>query len=150
MTDDLVTRPDEILELTPLDEWRVQTWLAKLPSGRVVRLRKLNFLDMVQRGDIPNSLIPAVRRMLELDKDEDTKPAEQTPLADLQEKLGLAAWAARGALVHPRLWDGQDKCPQGAVPIETMTQEDLLAVAAWAMGDWAPLQESPFRSIRPE
>ena len=127
MTEELVTQPDGLLEITPLDAWRVQTWVARLPSGRVVRLRKLNFLDMIQRGDIPNNLLPAVRRMLGLaDEKTEAKPSE---LVDLQEKIGLAAWAARGAMVYPVLWDGQGKCPKDAVPIGAMDHTDLLAIS---------------------
>jgi hypothetical protein len=140
MTDELQLQPAEVLELTPLTEYRVGTWLAKLPSGRVVRIKPLSLLDSVVMGHIPNTLLPAVQKLLN---------GDSAPLAametDLVANVEMIYWAVEAVMIFPRVWDGKGKQPAESITHAALSMEDHIALAGWAFSKVGA--ESPFLAL---
>ncbi len=126
---ELIVEESAPLTLTPIGQWRLKTWLARLPNGCVVRLRTINLLEAVRRGQVPNSLLPLARKVvagggLNMDKISD---AEMTAMLDLM------AWVTTQCVVYPTLWDGEGEPPADSVPLDWLTQDDQTAITNWAL-----------------
>lgn len=132
-------KPDAMLELTPIDQFRIPTYRAELPSGRVVRIRPLNLMIALMNGSVPNDLLPKVQEML------DGKMPDLDGAGAL-DVLPLARWVAKSVLIYPVLWDGQGKAPENAAPYEALKPEDYMALTEWALTETT----APFRGVSEE
>lgn len=80
-----------------LEEWRAERAggeEAELPSGLTVRVRRLSIGDLVEIGEIPGGLAPAVERFL-------YRPAEQETLKDFGAFQGMVTECVGRVLLGP-------------------------------------------------
>jgi hypothetical protein len=128
--EELIVQEAAPLELTPIGLWKPKTWLVKLPgSGNVVRVRTINLIDAIRRGQVPNTLLPLARKVavgggLNINTITDD---------EMKAMLELMAWIVTKCIVFPAIYDGEGEPPEGSVPIAWLSQEDQGAITNWAL-----------------
>jgi len=129
------------LEVTPLDQWKIKTWLVELPSKRVVRVRTISLLAAIAEGNIPNGLNATVAQVID-------KPS--AGLASISDDLPMLVrfmrWVTAKTVVAPRIWEGVGECPADAVSMDVFTDDELAALTNFAV--WQSLDG--FASFRQE
>lgn len=119
-----------------LQEWREkqrQGEAFELPSGLVVRLRRVGLLDLLSQGSVPAPLVGMVQMLIE--KANHQLGAEQFP--QFAQSIDLVV---KAAMVDPPVADAPG---EGVLGIGELSIADRLAVFAWAN---APAEElRPFR-----
>ncbi len=129
MTD--LTRAD----LTPLEAWDVQTEIVKLPSGRVVELKRPDLVDLVSgKGDVPDVLADVVLGQMQSAGRKEFEINRET-LPQIMQSLNVIA---RAVFVFPKLGD-----EAGCIPLSAIPFNDKAWVFAWALG----AQYEPARSF---
>ena len=93
------------LALTPPSEWRKESEgvLYRLPSGRVARLRGVQFDFFVMTGKIMDSLTPIIADIMEGKKDVEAMLPDK--IADLQQYINILNSVCRCAFVEPQIVD---------------------------------------------
>jgi hypothetical protein len=93
------------LVLTPPHEWRKESEgeLCRLPSGRVARLRGVQFDFFVMTGKIMDSLTPIIAAIMEGKKDIEAMLPDK--IADLQQYIDILNAVCRCAFVEPQIVD---------------------------------------------
>lgn len=106
-----------------LNEWRrlrEEGEEAQLPSGLVVRLKRVGVLDLAEQGKVPQTLAPQVEKFL----------AGQRPtLNDFQAQAEIISLVCRAALLGP---EGLD--------VRELDYQDRLAIFTWANEVNKPLE----------
>lgn len=119
--------------VTPIQDWQAASEEeVTLPSGKVVRLRRPDLVDLLMgNGDIPdvltNMIVDSIngggRKEFEINKE---------TLPQLIESINVIA---KAVFVEPKLWNEiyADEA-QGIIPIGWVSFADKTHVFAWAMG----------------
>lgn len=138
-----------------LDEWRARQQTGEaftLPSGLDVRLRKVALLDLVQGGQIPQTLHAPVAEMMK------RKPDAAVELADLEKFGAVLDLIAQACIVEPQGLDvaelpTADKqeifnwANAAAGKLQPFRPEQNGSVeSAFAVGDAPPEAQRPSRS----
>ena len=128
------------LEVTPLEQWEVPTYLLEIPSGRVVRVRTLELQGCIVRGEVPNTLLGVVSETMS----EGTAAAmDRLQGEDPTKLLQLMYWMVEQVMVEPKVWNGEGKKPADAIGHEQLSDEDHNEIVTVAMSGPAVL--APFR-----
>jgi len=112
-----------------LEEWRVRQQTGEaftLPSGLDVRLKRVALLDLVQGGQIPQTLKAPVAELMK------RKPDQTPDLADIEKFGGVLSMVARACIVEPTDLD-----------VSELPAADKQAIFEWANQAAGKLE--PFR-----
>lgn len=115
-----------------LEEWRKQRQAgedAELPSGLVVRLRKVSLMDLAEQGQIPQALVPKINELM--------RGKGGNSVDEVKETAGLVNVVCRACIV----------APEGLV-VDELPYEDRLAIFTWASAVATKLK--PFRRESPQ
>lgn len=110
-----------------LEEWRKQRQAgeeAELPSGLVVRIRKVSLMDLAEQGQIPQTLVPKINELM--------KGKGGNSVDEVKEASGLVNVVCRACIVEP-----------AGLQVEELPYEDRLAIFTWASAVATKLK--PFR-----
>jgi len=114
-----------------LQEWRARQQQGEaftLPSGLDVRLKRVALLDLVQGGQIPQTLKAPVAELMK------RKPDQTPDLADIEKFGGVLDMVARACIVEP----------------EGLEPEELPAADKQAIFNWANQATGKLEPFRPE
>lgn len=134
-----MAKSDNISTLTPASEFRRISReglvITLESSGRVVRLRSVQLMRMLNTGKIPDPLTPYVASMVYGGDEEDERSTVEKA-KDWQAYLDLVVTAA---LMHPKVVDN----PQGddEIAIEDLEYAELIEIHGWA--------RNPLDAVRP-
>jgi len=107
-----------------LSEWREKQKgeQHELPSGLVVRLRRVQLLDLVSQGQVPAPLFAAANEIL--------NQPETTLTVEIYEKFSaVIKLIARACIVEPPITDEPGEASLG---IDELPAADLMAIYNWA------------------
>ncbi len=124
-------------EETTAEEYTASSYIAEqrilLPSGKYIRLRPISLMTLVRRGEIPNTLIAAARKLISGDKKGLSTTSEQeTELIDFVVMKMIASFTVTDA--------PQSACSSGEVSIESILECDKLAIFQYAWSGQAALR----------
>ena len=120
-----------------LNEWRVsrdEGELFTLPSGLVMRLRRVGLMDLAALGEVPTPLVGLVETLLQRDEVE-------LSLEDFARYGEVAGLVVKAAAVDPPVGDEPD---EGQVGVGELPMADRMAVFNWANAASRVLR--PFRA----
>jgi hypothetical protein len=106
-----------------INEWRAKKEEGEkftLPSGLVVKLKRVQLLDLAQRGEIPTPLVGLADQLLNQD---------QTVTIESFEKFGpIINLIISACMIEPKI---ADKPSDDAITAEELTAADRMAVYGW-------------------
>lgn len=105
-----------------LEEWRKGEEYV-LPSGLVVRLKRVSLLDLVTQGQIPVTLTAQTEALIDSGRFKIASFQEFAPVLDL---------LVRACVKEPPIADVPD---EGHVGINEVSVDDKLAIFAWATSE---------------
>lgn len=119
--------------VTPYEDWIPQTEEVTLPSGKVALLRRPELVDIIIGDDIPdvltNMVMDAVNRKTSQSLEEFELTAENMP-----ELLKMFNVIAVACFVDPKVVDGVNAPPPGAILAKWIPFKDRAHVFGWALG----------------
>ena len=118
------------LQVTPPSQWRNRGDLVELPSGPVVRLRRMSLGACLLRGEVPNALASYAKDVMT-----GGKAAEDLKKSDAMKGIEFMAWICKYALLEPRLYDGTDSPPDECITLSDLTDVDQAFIARHAQGE---------------
>lgn len=123
-------------QITDVKVWResAQGELFTLPSGNVARLRRIHIMQLVEQGQVPDTLTALVAQMISSD------PRLRLSMADLKRYAEVVNVVVKAAFVEPRLADepGED-----CLGVQEVNFSDRAAVFEWCHLPTAKM--TPFR-----
>lgn len=119
------------LQVTPASQWTRPTELVELPSGKVARFRRVNFMTMIRRGeDAPNFLKAYVAKSL---RGETDKKGFSLDDMDTTEAVEFILFMAKAVFVEPRVVEGEPQ-NEGEISIDDVDPADINTAAAYGLG----------------
>lgn len=120
-----------------LSEWRArqaQGEEAELPSGLVVRLRRVGMMDLAVAGGVPAPLAGALETMM-------AGKVTLVTLPEFERYAGVVNLVVRAAVVEPEI--GEEPGPN-RLAVTELPMADRIAIFNWANGGATQLK--PFRA----
>ena len=117
-------------QVTPPAQWRNRGDLVELPSGPVVRLRRMSLGACLLRGEVPNALASYAKDVMT-----GGKALEDAKKGDALKGIEFMAWLCSYALLEPRLYQGSDSPPDDCVTLADLTDVDQAFIARYAQGE---------------
>jgi len=121
---------------TSAKEWK-RTEEMTLPSGNVVRVKRVSLMDLIVQGGIPDTLSPLATEVA-------TKTQMKLEPGDLQQYEAVVNLVVKAAVVEPQVADQAGPETLGVREIDWL---DRLEIFKWANGVATTLR--PFRGERP-
>ncbi|MAU11106.1 MAG: hypothetical protein CL607_14900 [Anaerolineaceae bacterium] len=119
------------LQVTPASQWARPTELVELPTGRVARFKRVNFMTMVRRGeDVPNFLKAYVAKSL---RGETNKEGFSLDDLDPVEAVEFVIFMTKAVFDEPKVVEGDPQHP-GEVSIEDIDPDEMGIAAAYGIG----------------
>jgi hypothetical protein len=126
-----VASVEELLKVvTPPSQWRNRGDLVELPSGPVVRLRRMSLGACLLRGEVPNALASYAKDVMT-----GGKAAEDVKKSDAMKGIEFMAWICKYALLEPRLYEGDSPIPDDGISLTDLTDIDQAYIARYAQGE---------------
>lgn len=124
------------LELSPISSW-IEGELVKLPSGRVMRLRQLDMLSMVDEGgNVPNFLLAQLSGK-KSGAAAESDPADILLMGPLLNKLALQC------VVEPAIVDTAEEMKAGqGITLIMIPMMDKMAMLNYSMGGQASVDSA--------
>lgn len=129
-------------QITPFAEWADDSQEVTLPSGRVVKLRRPDIIELIgENGEAPDVLGNLVLSSIS------GKGAgvEIDDLDKLRQVMQSVNTVCKAAFVYPKLWDN-DAVEDPYIPIGRVAFNDRSFVFAWVLG----VKYQAVESFRPQ
>lgn len=137
------TQKRKPLKVTPLEQWKRnqdETEPIALPDGHVVRVRKLDLIDLAVTGYVPLKLTGALMATGQKLKDpEQFMNVSQEELAELN---GMLRRVALRAVIEPKLSEADEP---DALPVDELGILNLLAIFSASVDTAGAEAFRPFR-----
>lgn len=112
-----------------------------LPSGLVVRARRVALQTFIQQGDVPNPLLPIVEEALKKGQEADIDKiiGEEVDLDMVNEMYELVKLVACQVIlepvIHPDDYEPEeDEDPEELIYVSELEDEDLMFLFQWSTG----------------
>ena len=119
-----------------LKQWRQQREDGEeyeLPSGLVVKLRRVGLMDLAEQGSIPAPMVGQVDAVMKLDTD-------SLSLDTIKEFGAVVNLVVKAAMIEPRV---EDEPADGVLGIAELPMSDRMQIFGWANASGGALK--PFR-----
>ena len=127
---------EKVMQVTPASEWRRDVETVQLPSGKVAKLRRINMLSMIRKGDnVPNFLAAKVTASLNGARRVKAEKEQVSP----KDAIESVFFLAMNAFVYPRVVEGEAHA-EDEVSIDDLSEDDIAYAASYATGDAAAIE----------
>ena len=125
------------LQLTPASDWKQQTWITKLPSGKVIEVKKPEVFEMIaDDGTIPDTAF-------EMFMKGDGKQQSEMSAKDMREQMQMLLLLSKRLIPHvivnlTVVTEGDADYDNGEIHVTDLDQQDRIFLVMWAMEGGEP------------